>query len=149
MTGQQYHTTRIPFQRPDFHLLPASTASSSIQSLPDLVAYNSEKNPDHLFCLQAGSGRDIYITFADFQRAVLNCCNWLQCNVDSIKPAILTPQGYVQKGPAIALLLQSDIGLYTYIVALLSLNVPVRVLRRIGLECFLITSTVCFALYTS
>lgn len=130
------------FQRPFFNLIPneddsasVSTVdhSSSICSLPDLIHFNAVHNPNHVFCLQTKESQDAStsgfdftsITFFDIARAVENCCDWILSNVKNAHPAELVADGSIRKSSPIALFLESDVGLFTYLAALLTLNIPV------------------------
>lgn len=131
------------FQRPFFNLTPnedeSASASavddlSSICSLPDLIHFNALHNPDHVFCLQTKESRDASasafdfttITFFDLAHAVENCCNWILCNVRDVHPAELGEDGSIRKSSPVALFTESDVGLFIYLAALLTLNIPVR-----------------------
>ena len=119
----------MAFRRPRIRLLdePPKSDKSAIRCLPDLVEYNAAENPNHLFCVQAlrrqGSFReDLFrsITFIEFEKSVRRCSYWIQS-----KTGGHLCDRSLQKSPPIALFLESDIGLFIHIVALLSLNVPV------------------------
>lgn len=117
------------FRRPPITL---TTASNEINSLPALINYNAIHNPDHVFCLhsifknQPPEAHFTEVTFLELAQAVERCCAWLLANVDGIQPAKLDESGtVVQKCKPVALFLESDVGLFCYIVALLALNVPV------------------------
>lgn len=131
------------FQRPLFNLTPnkddstsisTSNDSSNIRSLPDLIHFNAVHNPDHVFCLQTKESRDASastfdytsITFFDLAHAVENCCNSILSHVKNVNPAQLGEDGSIQKSPPVALFLESDVGLFIHLAALLSLNIPVR-----------------------
>lgn len=120
------------FRRAKWTLLPDRQVppdETTIQCLPDLVEFNAIHNPDHLFCLQAGveveHAQSTKITFAEFARAVEQCGYWIRTKVPSATPPVLTEEGGLRKASPVALLLGSDLGLFMYLVALLSLNVPV------------------------
>lgn len=134
--GDPIPRNRPKFQRASFEILldQSSESISTIRSLPDLIQHNAVHNPDHIFCIQckqsvkgAGPGLDfIRITFLELQRAVNRCCQWLLDNVSDIHVAEVVSDGTVSKCPPIALFMESDVGLFVYIAALLTLNVPVR-----------------------
>lgn len=130
----------LHFQRPDFQLLPIppdpvidSQQPAVLRSLPDLVHFNAIYNPHHLFCLQSsqsvatrGQFDSTRITYHQLACAVESCCSWLLTNVSNAYPAVLKKGSVVQKAPPIALFLESDVGLFIYMIALLTLNIPVR-----------------------
>ncbi|KAL8728551.1 MAG: hypothetical protein Q9181_005308 [Wetmoreana brouardii] len=132
---------RLRFQRPNFQLLPIpsdpaedseSGQLQTLRSLPDLVHYNAVHNPNHIFCLQATRSPKYPdkmdftdITFFQLACAVENCCSWILRNLPGAYGAKLKDGLIVQKAPSIALFLESDVGLFIYILALLTLNIPV------------------------
>jgi len=123
------------FQRPSFQLLPAPGYKSDllhdIRSLPDLVHFNAINNFEHIFCLQSKQSQDLTrfdstsITFRQLAQAVEQCCLWILANIDDAHAPVLGDDGIVGKAPPIALFLESDVGLFIYLTALLSLNIPV------------------------
>lgn len=127
------------FKRPVFKLVgeSPSTNDSNIRSLPDLLEFNSIHNPSHLFCIQALSQQDESkhhlrrITFEEFDTAVHRCCRWIERHVGSISEA----RNLAENRQPIALFIESNIGLFTFVLALLSLNIPVSSsIRRIDIE---------------
>lgn len=124
----------MAFRRPRIKLLDESPKpdGSAIRCLPDLVEYNAAENPDHLFCVQVlhrqgGFEEDLFrsITFLELEESVRRCCYWIQSQAGGHLSSAIAEDGPLQKSPPIALFLESDIGLFIHIVALLSLNVPV------------------------
>jgi hypothetical protein len=127
-----------PFTRPKFSALPkkglqpedASLAREQIESLPDLIDFNAQHNPDHVFCLQASFSKDHDddtaerpegfhgrpITFRELGVAVAVCAAWLSG---------LRQMDHQGRPKPLALYLQSDVGLFLHLSALLSLDVPV------------------------
>ena len=122
------------FKRPRFDLLvSAETArEQEIKCLPDLIRFNALHNPDHTFCVQAQlTSHDQtldfrYISFLELDQAVERCCNWILANVKDAHSAKFAEDGSVRKSQPIALFMESDVGLFIYIAALLTLNIPVR-----------------------
>lgn len=127
---------RHQFQRASFDILldQQSDSPSSIRSLPDIIQHNAIHNPDHIFCIQCkqsvsggGSRLDfIHVTFLELKHAVDRCCQWLLENISDIHPAEVCSDGAVRKSRPVALFMESDVGLFLHIAALLALNVPVR-----------------------
>lgn len=123
----------LPFRRPKFHLLeqPAELDRSRIRSLPHLLKFNATYNPDHIFCIQnRGSGSDFRcfstsISFIELEEAVERCCRWIRATLPNIIPPFLTQAGKVHRAPPVALFLESDVGLFVHLLALLSLEIPV------------------------
>lgn len=123
------------FQRPSFQLLPTPGSKADllhdIRSLPDLVHFNAVHNPDHVFCLQSKQPHDATqcdftrITFRQLAQAVEHCCVWILANINGARPPVVGHDRIIDKAPPIALFLESDVGLFIYLTALLSLNIPV------------------------
>ena len=137
--------TQHLFVRPKFRALSETTklgdAKESITSLPDLIEFNAEHNPDHVFCFQASVSHDPgipgnpgsaafngrSITFGELSRSVAACAAWLSgsCGLDDrAEPKPL------------ALYLESDVGLFFHLSALLTLDVPVRLTSLLLSGCY-------------
>ncbi|KAK4174324.1 hypothetical protein QBC36DRAFT_243638 [Triangularia setosa] len=135
------------FVRPDFSPLPPQRRTGDgikpeeISSLPGLIAFNATTNPNHLFSYQTESHRrdnvrdqqeQLYstrpVTFAQLDRAIGACAEWIRASLEAedsdrssndIRP--------------VALYMESNIGLFIHLSALLSLNIPVLLLSaRLG-----------------
>ena len=129
------------FQRAPFNLLldEEHATADTIRSLPDLIHFNAIHNPHFLFCIQFNQSKrrpveqeigEIHVTFSELATAIEQCCVWILSKVKEIHPARLTSDGSVQKGPPVALFLESDVTLFVYIMALLTMNVPVGCCSR-------------------
>ncbi|KAF2173929.1 hypothetical protein M409DRAFT_16197 [Zasmidium cellare ATCC 36951] len=97
--------------------------SSSIFTLPDLVDFNAQHNPDHVFCYQArkrddGSVHLIEITHKKLRELVLCCQSWLRSRTAE----------HISKSRPVALFMESDVGLWIHMLALLGLGVPALLL---------------------
>lgn len=125
------------FQRAPFDLfLDESVATAdSIRSLPDLIHFNAIHNPHLPFCIQFRQSKrgalekeveEVHVTFSELATAIERCCVWILSNLEGIHSARLTSDGSVQKGPPVALFLESGVTLFVYMMALLTMNVPVR-----------------------
>ncbi|RAK98995.1 putative NRPS-like enzyme [Aspergillus ibericus CBS 121593] len=126
---------KSPFRRPPVDLYPVEGAEeSSVHSLPEIIEFNAQANPDHLFCIQAtkeadGSSGACRVSNQQLRDAVANCAKWLQDRVTALQvPAPATEDGQVQKGPPVALLMDSGLGLFLHQMALIGLGVPVLLL---------------------
>ncbi|KAF2818865.1 putative NRPS-like enzyme [Ophiobolus disseminans] len=126
------------FQRAKFDPLGKKLSKDdNIRSLPDLIDFNAQVNPGHIFCVQAsakttskpeggldgtyGSDR---INFKGLKHAVDACSYWLEQNVVTYEELDGT-----RAGPSpVALYLESDVSLFIYVAALLALGVPVVLL---------------------
>ena len=143
------------YQRASFDLIASSEAidvakdQQSIRSIPDLVHFNAVNNPDHVFCLQSRQvSKDATlgfeftpITYSQLAQAVGRCCDWILSNVPGIFEARIDQDGTVRKSAPVALFMESDAGLFIYLVALLTLNIPV--LWRWSRRFYQGTDTVC------
>ena len=130
----------MQFHRPIFQLLPIPPYSDTneqqplvLRSLPDLVYFDAIHNPHHVFCLQSSRSPTTPekldftpITYQQLGCAIESCCAWLLQTISCAHPAVLTDKFVVRKAPPVALFLESDVGLFIYIMALLTLNIPVR-----------------------
>lgn len=123
-----------PFERATINLYPSAEDTNYIGSLPQLVEFNAEKNPDHVFCIQSRkqAGKTsislLHINHSQLKDAISRCANWLRSNIPGLQLPSLQDDGSVKKGPPVALFMESDIGLLFHQLALLSLGVPVRTL---------------------
>ncbi|CAG8883007.1 unnamed protein product [Penicillium egyptiacum] len=121
----------IPFRRAPIDLYPAEGKESDyMRSLPEIIEFNSQANPDHLFCIQALKGAEsIRISNRQLRYAIASCGKWLQDNVSALElPAAAGGDQEVQKGAPVALLMDSDVGLFFHQMALIGLGVPVLLL---------------------
>lgn len=129
------------FVRPRFSPLPPSrrgpdgASDDEIASLPGLIRFNATHNPAHVFCLQAeprrresgiaSNGTHPYlarrVTFAELDRAVCACAAWIRksLGLDGQTDKVIQP---------VALYMESDLGLFIHLSALLCLNVPALLL---------------------
>lgn len=137
MGSLNHDDSSTTFRRPPFQLLPIpsdadanSRDPSPNRSLPDLVLFDALHNPHHLFCLQTSQASGqigfIPITYHQLAVAVENCCSWLLQTIPDAHAAKFDGEHHVQKASPVALFLESDVNLFIYIIALLSLNIPVR-----------------------
>lgn len=123
-----------PFQRAAFHtpLNEHPESRESINSLPELLSFNARNNGENVFCAQAktqqGPVRSFdltEVTFLELALSVENCCAWIQEKTQGAHRTEINSAGQVVKGGPIALLMESDLTLFIYIAALLTLNIPV------------------------
>lgn len=116
------------FIRPKFSPLPPanveSLAQDSINSLPELIRYNAIHNGDRTFCIQGEAAVEDarMISFKELEDAMSACSFWVEEQLGSSK------KGHepCAKRP-IALYLESDVGLFIYIAAMLASNIPVSI----------------------
>ena len=122
------------FRRPIFNLVSDETepTSSSIRSLPDLILYNATHNPKGVFSAQARKPSKqvkeleiVDVSFLGLALSVERCCDWILGNINGAHEARIDSNGSVQKCKPVALLLESDLTLFVYLAALLTLNIPV------------------------
>lgn len=126
------------FERPRFKLFlePGAADFESIRSLPDLIQFNAVHNPNGAFCTQTKQsqfpGQEfqiVEVTFLGLAQAVERCCQWILSNIKEARSAKLAGDGSVQKGQPLALFLESDLTLFIYLAALLTLNIPVGIME--------------------
>ncbi len=105
----------------------------TIASLPDLIRYNAIENPEHTFCVQTEVNSNgshnvtdlsrynaCRITFSQLDRATDSCATWIHKVVHPPGPGSPT-----KTSRPIALYLESDVGLFIYLAALLAMDIPV------------------------
>lgn len=120
------------FIRPQFSPRPIlndeALEHDSINSLPQLIRHNAAYNPDRIFCIQGQEGleRQLPISFKELEDAVSACSMWV---VDQLGPSSEAPESRMKR--PVALYLESDVGLFIYIAALLASNIPVSIVVEI------------------
>ena len=118
-----------PFHPAAIALYPKSPDERDIRTIPQLVEFNSQHNPDHVFCIQARRQRSsISVSHFQLKQAILQCSDWLTANVKEAELPHHDTNGTLCRGPPIALAMDSDIGLLVHLLSLLSLGVPVLLL---------------------
>ena len=124
-------SAKKPFTRAEINVQAPADDPSRIRSLPELIEFDAQHNPDHVFCLQArkgagGSSPDFReITFWQLKQAVHLCSEWLKTHIMELALPSKEADGRIKKGPPVALLMDSEITLLVYQYALLGLGVPV------------------------
>lgn len=107
---------------------------SNIQSLPDLIRFNAQHNPDHCFCKQAEAyradaafndwGTEQLFNIREISMKVLN--QLLQACIVSLGRILALPQpAAAGHAVPVALCMESNIGLFIHLAALLDLEIPV------------------------
>ena len=116
----------------DLTLDEIESTKDSIRSLPDLILYNAVHNPQAVFSAQAKqSSRPgekfgfLDVSFLELALSVDRCCAWILSNIDGAHAARIDDNDRVQKSKPVALLMESDLTLFVYLAALLTLNIPV------------------------
>ena len=98
----------------------------SIRTLPELVEFNAENNPEHLFCLQANKiGEPTSITHLQLKHAILRCSSWLRDHVSGFREPEVRDDGKVLRAAPIALFMESDAGIFVFFLSLMAAGVPV------------------------
>ncbi|KAL4890076.1 hypothetical protein BDV59DRAFT_99330 [Aspergillus ambiguus] len=105
------------------------TDPSAIHSLPDLIDFDAEHNPNHEFALQEirQGGKHLSltpVTFSELKNAAITCAHLIRKRLPS------EADGEYQYGarPPVAIFLESDVNLFVHLAALLYLNIPALVL---------------------
>lgn len=114
--------TASTFIRPGLNLGYGNDTPDGVNSLPELIEFAAEHNPDHIFVVQAraGDAAPCYITFSDLKFAVERAAAWLVSS--GITTGRISRDEVVQP---VAILLGSDISIFIYMAALLWLGTPV------------------------
>jgi acyl-CoA synthetase (AMP-forming)/AMP-acid ligase II/nucleoside-diphosphate-sugar epimerase len=127
----------MPFARPPVRLPSKGEPLSNDWTLPDVVDFNAEHNPDFVFCHQARKHgtetKMLAITHMALRNAVLRCQSWLMSNVSGARDFVDDQPAPPGNRRPIALFMESDVGLWIHVLALLGLDVPVLLLSaRLG-----------------
>lgn len=128
------------FRRAQFNLLGSEEDQETIRGLADLILFNAVHNPDHIFCIQAkqlstvSEFEFIHITYSELAQAVERACAWIISNTAGAHAAKLCDDGSILKSRPVGLFMESDIGLFIYLAALLTLNIPVGLLAVFHLK---------------
>ena len=127
-----YAPVSAPFLTANIELMLLNPDSREIRTLPELIEFNAVHNADYLFCLQAGRQQKLLaVTHGQLKEAILCCSDWLVANVKDLKLPKIREDGTIEKGQPVALLMESDVGLWIYLMSLLSLGVPVSALSPV------------------
>lgn len=121
----------LPAKLPDE--LKQKRGPRSVRTVPELVDFNAVYNADYIFCYQArkddsGNAHLVSITHSEFRDAVLRCQGWLKSTINNLQLPLLQDNGVMSRSTPVALFMESDIGIFVHIVALLGLGVPVLLL---------------------
>ncbi|KAK3695745.1 hypothetical protein B0T22DRAFT_509135 [Podospora appendiculata] len=109
----------------------------TIKTLPAVVDFNAARNPNYTFCVQGeriktddggSTTQAVAISHREFRDGILRCQDWLLRTVAEMQLPTTTSDGVTTKGPPVALLMESNVGLAIHILALMGLGVPVLVL---------------------
>ncbi|KAL9599306.1 MAG: hypothetical protein Q9219_003933 [cf. Caloplaca sp. 3 TL-2023] len=106
------------------------TSDDTIRSLPDLIQFNAENNPDHVFCVQEerSKGRPaglVQITFSQLRDIVAQCIERISSHLVGLN----SPEADTNATP-IGLFLESDVTLFVHISALLWMKIPVVLISK-------------------
>jgi len=127
----------VSFIRPPIHIPSNGEPLDNSWTLPDIVDFNAKHNPDSLFCYQkrkdSHETKMFAITHLALRNAVVSCQSWLVENIAGIR-RFEEQSGASSSGRRpIALFMESNVGLWVYMLALLGLDVPVLLLSaRLG-----------------
>ena len=105
------------------------TTGSGIRTLPALVDFQGESNPQYLFFLQVERDhRFVPVSYKRFQHAIVRCQAWLQEQAIGLHPPIVDTDGHVKKCAPVAILMESHVGLAIYVLACMGKGIPVMLL---------------------
>jgi hypothetical protein len=133
---------RVSFQRPRFNPLRKEPKDGSlhdnIRTIIDLIDFNAKVNPDHTFCLQAepkvingstpgfvGPRNAVRLSFRELKQAVDACSLWIEGTLINSENVERSADATCRKQQPVALYLESDVGLFIYLAALLASGIPV------------------------
>lgn len=120
-------TKMAPFVSPE--VSPDPTVVSGIQTLPALVDFHGENNPQYPFCLQVkGDNRPVQVSYERLQHAIVRCQAWLEEQVIGLHPPIVDVDGHVKKCAPAAILMESHVGLAIYVLACMGRGIPIVLL---------------------
>ena len=105
------------------------TTGSGIRTLPAVVDFHGENNPQHLFCLQVErDNRFVPVSYERLQHAIIRCQAWLHEQAIGLHPPIVDTDGRVKKCAPVAILMESHVGLAIYVLACIGKGIPVMLL---------------------
>lgn len=105
------------------------TTGLGIRTLPTLVDFHGENNPQHLFCLQVKrDNRFVLVSYERLQHAIVRCQAWLEEQAIGLHPPIVGTDGHVKKCAPVAILMESHVGLAIYVLACMGKGIPVVLL---------------------
>ena len=102
---------------------------SDIQTLPALVDFHAENNPQHLFCIQVKRDNGgVRVSYAMLRQAIVGCQAWLRDQAIGLQPPVVDPNGNVKKSAPIAILMESHVFLAIYVLAGMGMGIPIVLL---------------------
>ena len=117
----------VVFVPPKISLDPAT--QSGIRTLPDLVDFNAENNPQHLFCLQVQRDNGfIPVSYKKLRHAIVRCQAWLEELDINLHSPVVGTGGHVKRCAPVAILMKSHVGLAIYVLACMGIGIPVVLL---------------------
>ena len=126
---QSFFRPCVSFKKEDEH---------AVHSIPELIDFNAKFNAEYIFCIQAekapleDSPSLLHVTHAQLKRAICCCSQWVKSSMqDLVLPRVIEDGAGSRKGPPVALLLDSDINLLVHAYTLMSLGIPVSLMRAV------------------
>ena len=105
------------------------TKGLGIRTLPALVDFHGENNPQHLFCFQVErDNRFVRVSYERLQHAIVRCQAWLEEQAIGLHPPTMDTDGHVKKCAPVAILMESHVGLAIYVLACMGMGIPVVLL---------------------
>ena len=104
------------------------SSGAGIRSILDLVHFDAIHNSEHTFCLQEmKTNHELRrITYRELAAAVDACTTWLKHQGLDLFSGLRDGEAGGRKPAPVALLMGSDITLFIYLLALMTLGVPVH-----------------------
>lgn len=120
------------FIKPEISLV--ESPEHGARTLPELVRFHIENNPNYEFCTQAERSATeeghtyMHVTYRHLEQAICHCQSWIVKNIQDIHSPTRGQNGKTTKFSPVALLMDSDLGLAVYILTLMGMGVPIVLL---------------------
>ena len=107
-----------------------SPSNTPINTVADLIDFNADMNPNHLFCLQMTElslgPPPRHITNQVFRDTISVCQTWVLGHIREAQRPVTASSGELLKGAPVAILMDSGLELLIHLFALMGLGIPVR-----------------------
>jgi acyl-CoA synthetase (AMP-forming)/AMP-acid ligase II len=115
------------FNIPHFRTRSPPPSNAAIKTVADLIEFNADKNPHHLFCIQmqSGSSPPLRITNKLLRDTISTCQEWVLKTVREAKQTITNDAGEAIKGSPVAIMMDSNFDLLVHLFSLIGLGIPV------------------------
>lgn len=119
------------YQLPSLHTKePPPPGDKVIKTVAELIDFNADQNPDHVFCLQmtrqSPNNRLQPVSFSLLRGMIVTCQEWILDTVREAKQPFLDVHGVTMKCMPVAIFMDSNLDLLVHLFALVGLGIPVR-----------------------